>query len=704
MPDKETISDDKKLNAEWNSSRNHPISATDVTLGSSKKFWWKCSKGHEWQAVVKNRSSGSDCPYCSNRLACPDNDLAHNFPDVANQWHGLKNKDFTPEDVTYGSSKKVWWECELGHEWQATVTSRTKKNASGCPFCSGNQLTEENSLQAKYPKIAQEWHPQKNEKLVPSKISFGSNQRVWWVCKQGHEWQATVGNRVGNNSGCPYCSSKKASSTNNFAQSFPNLISEWDFELNIDKTPEDFTPKSKKKIWWKCVNGHSWEATIQSRANGSGCPNCSNQSSKPEMRILAELRYLFPDVKTRQKVDGDEIDVYLPSLKIGVEFDGSFYHRGKEKKDKQKNQRLLSKGINVIRVRPHPLEKLSEVDIVTQSEELTKNDLDDLLRSIIELSKLTLSASIEKYLGCKGFVDDETYRTYISYFPNPLPESSLSTTNPEISEEWDFTKNAPLRPENFTSGSAQKVWWICREKHSYETTIVSRTTGHGCPFCSGNSVHHENSLASMDDALVAEFDIEKNAPNTPSDFTIGSTKKVWWKCAKGHSWQAVVGNRTKSSNPTGCPFCGRKKASPEYNLKMLFPEITKEWNQSKNGNLRPEEILPGSGKKVWWKCENGHQWETTVARRTGENPTGCPVCYKLRLEQQKSEILVSSDIHEPLTRGKSVKCIETGEIFSSASAAERVMRARGKSVSGSKVLMCCKGERNSSGGYHWEWG
>lgn len=90
------------------------------------------------------------------------------------------------------------------------------------------------------------------------------------------------------------------------------------------------------------------------------------------MRILAELRYLFPDVKTRQKFFGDELDIYLPRFKVGVEFDGSFHHRNKEEKDNKKNLRLLSRGITVIRVRPCPLKKLSEFDITTQSEEITK--------------------------------------------------------------------------------------------------------------------------------------------------------------------------------------------------------------------------------------------------------------------------------------------------------------------------------------------
>ena len=59
----------------------------------------------------------------------------------------------------------------------------------------------------------------------------------------------------------------------------------------------------------------------------------------------------------------------------------------------------------------------------------------------------------------------------------------------------------------------------------------------------------------------------------------------------------------------------------------MFPEIAKEWNREKNGNLLPEDVLSGSGKKVWWKCSKcGYEWQTAVHLRTGKNQTGCPIC------------------------------------------------------------------------------
>ena len=125
------------LARQWHLSKNKPFRPEDVTSGSNKKVWWRCPKGHEWQASIVNRSKGRGCPYCSGKLPTPDTCLEKVNPVIAGQWHPSKNAGLTPKDVTSGSSKKVWWLCKSGHEWQATINNRTKGN--GCPDCSGRR-------------------------------------------------------------------------------------------------------------------------------------------------------------------------------------------------------------------------------------------------------------------------------------------------------------------------------------------------------------------------------------------------------------------------------------------------------------------------------------------------------------------------------------------------------------------------------------
>ena len=121
------------LAKEWHPTKNHGLTPRDVTAFTAKHVWWKCDKGHEWQAYLSNRSRGDPCPYCSGKRPCKDYCLLSSAPHLAAEWHPSKNGDLTPEDVTPFSGKTVWWRCRKGHEWKAKVSYR--RRVSGCPYC-----------------------------------------------------------------------------------------------------------------------------------------------------------------------------------------------------------------------------------------------------------------------------------------------------------------------------------------------------------------------------------------------------------------------------------------------------------------------------------------------------------------------------------------------------------------------------------------
>jgi len=127
--------------------------------------------------------------------------------------------------------------------------------------------------------------------------------------------------------------------------------------------------------------------------------------------------------------------------------------------------------------------------------------------------------------------------------------------------------------------------------------------------------------------LVKEWHPTKNGELTPSDFTHGSNKKVWWSCPKGHDYDSVIYDRTKKVKPTGCRYCAGKSPTKENNLLVLFPDVAKEWHPTKNGELTPYGFTPSSHKKVWWKCPKGHDYDSVISGRTGKDkPRGCRYC------------------------------------------------------------------------------
>ena len=530
------------------------------------------------------------------------------------EWDWEKNNElnFDPKTLTLGSNKKVWWKCNKGHEWQAIIANRNK--GFSCPYCSGRYIIKgENDLQSVNPLLAKDWNYEKNNGLTPADIMSNSGKRVWWKCSKGHEWQATVASRSGG-TGCPYCVGKKVLKGYNDLQTVnPTLTKEWNYEKNGNLKPEDFTANSGKKVWWKCSKGHEWQATLYSRNTGNGCPVCSSErhTSLPEYALVYYLKKNGLEVAHSYREKGYELDIYIPSRKIGIEYDGYLWHKNKAKKDLEKNQKCKRDGICLYRIREGlpPLND-SSIDFIVQK---GQRDLSQILQTVLnEILGIYVDVNLKR-----DAIAIENLREYSE------KENSLLFSNPEIAKEWNYEKNGNLRPEHFESNSHKKVWWKCRQGHEWQTAIANRTKGNGCPYCSGQKVlMGYNDLQTINLILANEWNYEKNGELMPSDVTPNSSKIVWWKCSKGHEWQATIANRNKGN---GCPYCsGRFTIKNRNDLQTVNPTLAKEWNYEKNDGLTPIDVMTGSNKKVWWKCSKGHEWQATVVDR--KNGRGCPFC------------------------------------------------------------------------------
>ena len=196
------------LASEWDTEKNGTLTPQQVFAGSGIKVWWRCKKGHSWKAVIASRAGGCSCPVCANRIILPGfNDLATTHPVLAAEWNKEKNGDLTPQRISYGYDKKVWWRCSLGHEWRAVIVDRTV-GTNGCPYCSNRKvLAGFNDLATLEPEIAAQWHPTLNGELLPTQLTAGSSRRIWWICSEGHVWRTSVANRTNakKRTGCPVC-------------------------------------------------------------------------------------------------------------------------------------------------------------------------------------------------------------------------------------------------------------------------------------------------------------------------------------------------------------------------------------------------------------------------------------------------------------------------------------------------------------------
>ena len=130
------------------------------------------------------------------------------YPNLVIEWHPTLNRDLIPSNVSYGSKKKIWWQCDKGHEWKITCKERTREKATGCPYCVNQKVCKDNCLATTHPELVKEWHPTLNEELTPHNIVAGSHKKYWWLCNKGHEWKISCSKRTFNKSSCPYCSNR----------------------------------------------------------------------------------------------------------------------------------------------------------------------------------------------------------------------------------------------------------------------------------------------------------------------------------------------------------------------------------------------------------------------------------------------------------------------------------------------------------------
>jgi hypothetical protein len=268
----------KKTSQGFNDLRTtHPLIADEAigwdptlfTAGSNKKFNWKCKSGHEWSAIISDRTSGQGCPFCSGNRVLPGfNDLETTHPNIAAQAFG-----WNPQELSRGTHQKLEWKCEFGHVFVATVKDRTA-DMSGCPICSNHQLLVGfNDLKTTHPELSKEsigWDP--------TTLVAGNRKKVSWQCDLGHIWNASTASRTRLSSGCPVCANLQVlKGFNDLATTHPEIAKEaflWD--------PSEVVAGSGDKMKWKCEEGHEWTTRISHRTNSkSSCPSCAISGFDP---------------------------------------------------------------------------------------------------------------------------------------------------------------------------------------------------------------------------------------------------------------------------------------------------------------------------------------------------------------------------------------------------------------------------------------
>lgn len=284
---------------EWDFEKNtkEGFALENMTYGSCKKAWWKCSLGHSYQMRIADRVRNHGCPTCGHikqgksmkaRILDIREDIVANNPAIFKEWHYERNKAEGQElaTQTLRTNTSYWWHCDKGHEWKATIASRLQ--GTKCPYCLNKKVWQGyNDITVTVPELLKEWDFEKNSALGirPEEYTRGIRVKVWWKCELGHSWMASLQNRTSRKVGCPYCAKKRILKGYNDALTvYPQLKKYVDWDKNKAEGIDVFTKGtgSKSEVWWRCDYGHSWKKTVQAMIRGyCGCKECLQISQLP---------------------------------------------------------------------------------------------------------------------------------------------------------------------------------------------------------------------------------------------------------------------------------------------------------------------------------------------------------------------------------------------------------------------------------------
>jgi len=618
------------------------------------------------------------------------------------------------------SSKVINWKCNNGHTFReriSTIYSRKNK----CFYCTGRQIwSGENDLQTLYPEIAKEFDVIKN-KIKPENISPKDTKSYWWTCTNNHpSFLQSVEHRVTRNTKCPYCTGRKSiSGENDLETLYPDIAKEWDTEKNNGVLPKDISSYTYNSYWWVCPKGHSYRKKVIQRTKYHkviDCPKCikAHSTSFPEQAIYYYVKKCFPNAINRYKEpfeNGMELDIYVPTYKLGIEYDGIAFHNDEEQHNREYRKYLTCKqlGIRLARIKESENTWNDTADIVFYVNKRMKDaDFSAFLRFMF--GKLFLfsmhtfdtenskDSFLNRYYGFPTDFDISKDRPQILEYLIDV-EHSLGIQHPEIATMWCEKSNGNLTPFMFSSGSNYQAIWKCPKCgdtwKSPVSSIVSRKVK-ACRVCSmkenGKTItkvktKKYGSLAEKSDKLLEQWDFEENGDLSPYEIPLNYSFPVAWKCDKcGYKWHGTPNTRVQANRVSDCPHCtGRVAMSGVDDLETLYPDIAKEWNFEMNKDILPSQIKPFSNKKYYWICP---VCDNSYAAYPGNRVkgSGCPNCARKLVGKKNSKKIGQYDENGMLIN-----------IYQGAHAASCAIQ-----VSPSAIFQAIKNDRTSKG-YYWRY-
>ncbi len=369
--------------------------------------------------------------------------------------------------------------------------------------------------------------------------------------------------------------------------------------------PIDFTPGSSKKVSWRCVENHTWVASIAQRVTyKTTCPYCSNYKTLAGYNDLATTHPEYAsqaygwNPTTLGAGSGKKVSW---KCHLGHVSEATVESRVKNRtKCPICINKIVLPGFNDLAT-THPELALEAHNWNPQSLSSGSNRKVEWRCNSGHIWFQTPVARAQGN-GCPYCSGRKAWAGF----------NDLSTLNPEIAAEadgWDAS--------TIGYGSGRKMKWKCHLGHTWEARINNRAGRNiGCPYCSGNEVWVGfNDLATTHPSLA----LQANGWD-PTSVVAGHQKKKDWICELGHQWKSVVSSRT--SGGAGCPTCAKYGFDPNLEGWLYFLSHPK-WEMLQIGITNfPKDRLKTHRNLGWELIETRgpmdglivREWETSILR------------------------------------------------------------------------------------------
>lgn len=623
---------------------DNPVSPEFIGFSSGKQVRWKCTIcGLTWASppnkINRKRPDRSICPFCNHKRPSSLYNAAILYPEMLPYWDFALNQGDLREYLPK-SKYCAYWKCSEGHSWtraigdQAAAIERyrhslSQKKGGLCPYCNHERVSAHYNLEEVCSDVAKQWNYTKNGALTPRNVSPYSQKKVFWQCSfnPAHVWADRISNRTILLRGCPICSKHFHISysaraiyyylhQSGICCSCEMPVGRYKIDIEISPKAQEASPIALE------VDGY-WHRFLEA----------VQRDAKKDV-FLRQKGYRV--IRLKEQTDQEEIQVNDDVITYPVSDRNRYLNRIIQ------YVLMLVAGIHLEPDHVSDHWKIEEFYYHTRRERSLAVQYPALAQEwsgrnpdVPEVVSPGLSS--KRWWKCpkcereyQATVSNRTrYRSSCPFCSHlrVTPETCLAAVFPTIAAEWDYEKNAPLKPTEVLPGTDKRVWWKCNYGHRWQTWIYSRTgpAKSKCPFCQGNAVEPRTSLAFKTPEVARYWHPTKN-DLTSREVAPHSNRIFWWKCPNGHEWQDMPQTLQKYPSERICPFCDHRRLSKDYCLAAHNRNLAALWHPSKNA-CTPEEIAPHSNKKVWWLCEKGHEWQESVGRmQTLGTEKACPYC------------------------------------------------------------------------------